>query len=106
MTPTLDELARTPERIKALPPDAARAVMFHGLALVSAASSRLAETSTAVAAVEAPDRLLDAQSAAERLDMSADRLRRWADCPFLVLRGRRKLYSSNGITRWIEERTR
>lgn len=65
------------------------------------------QASRAVSAPEhVTDELLNAGSAGPRLNMHPKTLRRWGDCPFLVIRGRRKFYSSNGIDRWIAEQTR
>jgi hypothetical protein len=89
-------LSATPEQAKRL---LAQLAGWVPLLIVQASRSNGAKE-------HAPDELLDADTAATRMKMHPKSLRKWPDCPFLVIRGRRKLYSSHGIDRWIAEQTR
>ncbi len=99
---TLDELALAPERVSELPADARRLVIAR-CASIQMAIAALPSDSGPVR--DRPDRLLDAKAAAPLLKMHFKTLQRWDDCPFVIVRGRRKFYSALGLERWIAERT-
>jgi hypothetical protein len=101
---TIDELVNHPSRIEGLPEDEARSLLRRISALTLAVATRLDHLSAIP--VREHEELLSANQAAPLVHMHPKTLRMWHDCPFLIVRGRRKLYSRNGIDRWIVEQVR
>jgi hypothetical protein len=101
---TIDELLSHPSRIDGLPENEARALLRTISALTLVVTTRLDHLSAMPA--HEHDELLSADQAAPIVRMHPKTLRLWHDCPFLIVRGRRKLYSRNGLDRWISEQVR
>jgi hypothetical protein len=101
---TIDELLSHPSRIDGLPENEARALLRTISALTLVVTTRLDHLSAMPA--HEHDELLSADQAAPIVRMHPKTLRLWHDCPFLIVRGRRKLYSRNGLDRWISQQVR
>lgn len=107
--PTLDELAIDPARASTLPPRALQGLLCRCATVQAVLLGALMAASTGMAntASEPPkDTLLDVTEAARRLATSPDWLyRHAAGLPFTVRNGRQLRFSSEGIARYIRERT-
>ncbi|MGD0950449.1 MAG: helix-turn-helix domain-containing protein [Candidatus Binatia bacterium] len=107
--PSLDELAAEPDRASALPPVALQGLLCRCLTAQTALMGALFAASghtTEVPRDPAPDALLDVTEAAKRLATTKDWLyRHAAGLPFTVRQGRLLRFSSQGIDRYIRERS-
>jgi predicted DNA-binding transcriptional regulator AlpA len=95
------------ETIAALPPESLPAVLAHLAALQTAVAARLATTATQrrPLPIGAPDRNLTIREAAERAGMSVDWFYRHAcSLPFARRIGRKRLFSEQGLARWLATR--
>jgi hypothetical protein len=105
--PTLDELAKHPDRAAGLPAPVLQGLLCQ-LTTVQATllgCLLLAGTPTLKAEDVEPDRLLDVGAAAQRLRTTKDWLYRHArELPFTVRNGRQLRFSGRGIARYIRER--
>ncbi len=103
--PSLDELARDPERARDLPAPVVRAILGQLAAIQLQLVVRLAEAPGEVQNPDAADRLLTATRVAERLGRSP----KWvyanaARLPFAIrLDGQHPRFSERGLERWITE---
>lgn len=104
--PTLDELATSPERATTLPASALHGLLCRCLTAQTALMGALLTASACTAdPASEPDRLLDVDTAAERLGVSKDWLYHHAhQLPFTVRQGRLLRFSSHGIDRYIRTR--
>jgi hypothetical protein len=106
--PTLDELARDPERAAGLPLEAAKALLAQCAQVHAVLLARLVEAAPDGArGPQTPDgdRLLDVKDAARRLGVGPDYLyRRAHTLPFIVRLGRTIRVSAAGLERYIRHR--
>jgi predicted DNA-binding transcriptional regulator AlpA len=100
---SLDDLAGRPEAAAELSPEARQALVFRALGALAALAAVPASAPDAARVEE--DRLLDVDSAAQRLGVSPDWLyRRAGRLPFTVRLGRAVRFSSVGLARYIRQR--
>jgi hypothetical protein len=95
----------TQQEILSASPEEARRMLIE---LTSFMPLLIARASSGVGSIAdtAQDELLNADHAAPILKMHPKSLKRWTECPFLIVRGRRKFYSSKGMANWIAEQMR
>jgi len=107
--PTLDELAIDPARASSLPAGALQGLLCRCATVQTILLGALMTASASMPGtknVPAKDALLDVTEAAKRLATSTDWLyRHAARLPFTVRNGRQLRFSSEGIARYIRERT-
>ena len=103
--PTLDELAENPARASDLPADVAERLHTRCLLALNALWHRQLGARQPEPA-RATDVLLTIDDAAQRLSTSRDWLYRHASrLPFAIRNGRQLRFSSEGIARYIRERS-
>jgi excisionase family DNA binding protein len=103
---SLDEIARTPELVRAISPENARALMAQCAAVMAALATL--QSCLCVRSEDpnaTPNKLLTVAEAADRLSMSEDWVYRHAgNLPFTVRQGRALRFSSRGIDEYIRRR--
>lgn len=103
--PTLEELAREPGRVAALPPAVRQALVLRCAAVLAALASPVQTDGFNEPESRGEDHLLDVKEAAQRLGTSTDHLyRHGCTLPFTVRVGSRLRFSSRGIDRYIRVR--
>jgi hypothetical protein len=105
---TLDILSRRPELVQCLNPATARALRLQArIALAALEESSTVSTFTSPSATEPNEGLVGIKEAARILHLSVSYLaHKGESLPFVVHIGRRRLYSLEGIQRYIDRQLR